>query len=46
LANSGHNGSSGGIGGRSIGVGGIGIGVDVEIGVIGGDEGMLLWIIK
>ena len=37
----GLNGSSGGIGSRSIGVGGIGIGVDVETGVIGdgGDDG-------
>jgi len=27
-------------------VGGIGIGVDVEMGVIGGDSGMVLWMIS
>ena len=51
LTKFGHNGSSGGIGGKSIGVGGIGIDVDVEIGVIGGDGGIvvvvvLLWMTR
>jgi len=45
LTRFGHNERSGGTGAKSIGVGGIGIGVDVAIGVIGGDGGMVVMLL-